>query len=378
MSVDAPSLRRNFSWMFVGNVLYAACLWGIISALAKLGSPEAVGRYALASAVATPVMLFANLQLRPILATDSEGKYAFGDFLGLRLICLPAAILLIALIAVWVYPGPQVAAIMLFACLRAIDGLSDIYHGYGQKQERIDLMARSLAFKGLGSLVLFVALFIATGDLIAALVGQVSAGLLVFLMWDLPRTRAVMRERSSNESMRPRWTPNRLRSLAWLALPLGLAMMFIQLRNTIPRLMLERSCGEAELGLFAAMAYLIVVGNTVVLALSQSSLARLSRAYASADVSRYMSIVWRLFAMGAILGLAGLLVAALAGDRLLTLLYDEAYARQGAVFLVIMAAGGGTTWVPYWALRPQLPEPTRSSCSSKGCMPFCLQSPASS
>ena len=91
MSVTTPSLRRSFSWMFAGNVLYAASLWGIISALTKLGSPEAVGRYALATAVATPLMLFANLQLRPIMATDNDGRFEFRDYLALRLICLPIA-----------------------------------------------------------------------------------------------------------------------------------------------------------------------------------------------------------------------------------------------------------------------------------------------
>jgi hypothetical protein len=38
------TLRVNFLWTLAGNVVYAACQWGILVALAKLGTPQMVGR----------------------------------------------------------------------------------------------------------------------------------------------------------------------------------------------------------------------------------------------------------------------------------------------------------------------------------------------
>jgi len=57
------SLHRNFSWAFAGNVIYCACQWGILTILAKLGSVEMVGQFALALAITTPVALFFQFQL---------------------------------------------------------------------------------------------------------------------------------------------------------------------------------------------------------------------------------------------------------------------------------------------------------------------------
>jgi polysaccharide biosynthesis protein PslG len=37
------TLRRNFSWTFIGNVVYTACQWGMLVVLAKLGSSEMRG-----------------------------------------------------------------------------------------------------------------------------------------------------------------------------------------------------------------------------------------------------------------------------------------------------------------------------------------------
>jgi hypothetical protein len=38
------SLRWNFSWTFVGNIIYSACQWGMLVVLAKIGNPEMVGQ----------------------------------------------------------------------------------------------------------------------------------------------------------------------------------------------------------------------------------------------------------------------------------------------------------------------------------------------
>ena len=51
------SLRANFSWTFMGRVVYVGCQWGMLTVLAKLGSPEMVGRFSLGLAVTAPIIL---------------------------------------------------------------------------------------------------------------------------------------------------------------------------------------------------------------------------------------------------------------------------------------------------------------------------------
>src|SRR5947209_3750081 len=77
------SLWTNFQWSLVGSVVYAACQWAIVIVLAKLGSSESVGQFALGFAVAAPVVLLANLQLSALQATDATRAYRFGHYLAL-------------------------------------------------------------------------------------------------------------------------------------------------------------------------------------------------------------------------------------------------------------------------------------------------------
>ena len=84
--VPIPSLRSNFAWTFAGNMLYAGCQWGMISVLAKLGSPSITGQFTLGLAVSAPVFMFTNLQLRAVQATDVNADCGFADYFSLRLL----------------------------------------------------------------------------------------------------------------------------------------------------------------------------------------------------------------------------------------------------------------------------------------------------
>src|SRR5690242_13021708 len=61
----AMSWRSNFAWALSGNVVYAACQWGMVIALAKLGNSFMVGQFSLGLALAAPVMMFTNLSFEP-------------------------------------------------------------------------------------------------------------------------------------------------------------------------------------------------------------------------------------------------------------------------------------------------------------------------
>ena len=91
------SLRRNFSWTFVSNTVYWGCQWAVVVLLAKLGSPEMVGRFSLGLAISTPVAYLCNLQLRAMQATDARREHPFGVYLALRLATTVGIVVIVAL-----------------------------------------------------------------------------------------------------------------------------------------------------------------------------------------------------------------------------------------------------------------------------------------
>lgn len=330
------SLRRNFSWTFAGNLVYAASQWGILVVIARLGTPEMVGQFALALAVTAPVVMFANLQLRAVQATDARRAYDFSDYLGLRLLTTAAALALIALIALLSGYRAETALVILFVGLaKGCEALSDVIFGLLQQRERMDRIAKSLMIEGPATLVVMAAVLALTHSVAAAAAAMALVWLLQLVLYDARSAARLLRARP-----RPRWHGPTLRRLAWLALPLGVTMLLISLNANIPRYVMERAWGEAELGIFAALAYLIVAGNTVVGALGQAASPRLAAHYAGGRARAFRGLLLKLVGMGALLGAAGVTVALLLGEPLLALIYGPAYAAHADVFVLVMLAGG--------------------------------------
>lgn len=345
----ALSLRANFAWTLAGNSVYAACQWGVLVALAKLGSAEIVGRFALALALTAPVLMLTNLQLRNIQATDARHEHHFGEYMGLRLAMTGLALLIIAALVLVLRLDPAVAGIVVVVGgAKCVEAISDIIYGAFQQQERMDKMAISMCLKGVASLAALSAGIYLTHDLLWGGVGLAAAWLLVLLTYDLPNCAMVIRASERHSALgdngaafspiRPVWSRGNLVALARLSLPLGIVMLLISLNANIPRYFIEHFLGTRELGFFAAIAYLLVAGNTIVNALGTSASPRLSKFFATHDTKRFKDLLTKSVGIGVVMGLVGLAIALLAGSQVLRFLYHEEYAGYSEVLVWMMVA----------------------------------------
>ncbi len=333
-----PTLRRNFSWVFVGNVFYAAAQWGMLTVLAKLGTTQMVGQFALGLAISAPVVLLANLNLQAVLATDARREYRFEEYFALRIATTLLALAVIAgIVFVAGYEGQTAAVILLIGLAKSFEAMSDVFYGLFMRRQRMDRLAKSMIIKGALSLTALGLAVYSTGSVVWGVAGMALAWAVVFVVYDFPSGAGILERRMSG--LRPLWSGGRLAALAWLSLPLGLVMALLTLNGTIPRYFVEYYLGEGRLGVFAALAYVLVAGNTVVSALGQSISPRLADHYADGDRPGYVRMLLIAAGVGALLGAGGILVAFIAGPEILTILYSAEYARDAEIFLLLMVAG---------------------------------------
>jgi O-antigen/teichoic acid export membrane protein len=115
-------------------------------------------------------------------------------------------------------------------------------------------------------------------------------------------------------------------------------MMLISLTANIPRYFVEAEFGAGMLGIFAALGYLMVAGNTVVFALGQAASPRLARLFAAGRIAEFRALLSRLVGLAAVGG--GLAVAIVLGwgRVILSALYTPAYAERADVLLWLTVA----------------------------------------
>jgi O-antigen/teichoic acid export membrane protein len=339
------SLQQNFSWTFVGNIVYAASRWGILVVLAKMGSPEMVGQFTLSLAITAPVIMFTNLQLKAVQATDANRLFCFGDYLGLRILATGLALLVITGLALGGgHRWNLVLIILMMGIAKALESLSDIFYGLIQQHERMDQISKSLMIKGPLSLVLLGVGIVLTHNVLGGVTGIVIAWVMVLIGYDIPSSVQVAQSRISDNSphqpihfeFQPRYHPAVLWKLTWLALPLGVVMMLISLNANVPQYFIEWYLGEHDLGIFAAISYLMVAAGIVVNALGESASPRLAKYYAECNVNAFRSLLFRLIGIGILLGCAGVLIALMAGSPILTILYSPEYALHTDLLVGLM------------------------------------------
>lgn len=342
------SLRSNFAWVLAGNVVYAACQWGMIVVLAKLGNTLMVGRFSLGLAIATPVLMFTNLHLRAVQATDARRLYSFTEYLQLRSVLTLAAIVVIAGIAWFEHYERQTTIVILAVALaKGIEALSDIHYGLFQLNDRLDQTGMSMMLRGALSVVALSAGLYLTRQVFWGCVGLALAWLAALLFFDVRRGRRfeTFSERFFRNSILTGWRSEsrakgfrRQWNLTRLALPLGIVTTMASINLNMPRYFIEARMGVHQLGMFSALAYATVAMTLVSDSLGHCAIPRMSRLYAEGQLAEFRLVLLQLSGIGCALGMAGLAAAQVIGTRLLTIFYSPEYAAASQVFVVLMLA----------------------------------------
>lgn len=352
ISINKPlPLTRNFSWTLIGNGLYAFCQWGMLVVLAKLCSTEMVGQFALALAITAPVFMFAGLNLRTVQATDARIDFQFGDYLGLRLLSIAAALTFV--FAIEIVSGHDVHllfVVVMTGAAKALDLIGDTIFGLQQQHERMDRIAMSQMIRGVLQLSAVTAAAYTTRNVLWAVTGQAAVSLVVLLTYDLRNAGRLYQFPwpTQNPARYPALvrlatlqfgTWRNIKALIRMSFPLGLVAMLGSLMMNIPRYFIESTAGTAKLAVYSAMAYIMLVGGTATGSLLQAAAARLARYYLE-NLRKFRRLLLQLIAIATANGVIGVLATVLWGRQFLTIMYRPEYAIYPSAFAWLMAAAG--------------------------------------
>lgn len=329
-----PHLGVSVLWTLTGYAAFMICQWAMLVVVARLGSPEKVGEFALGLTISAPVILFANLGLRRFQVTDATGRFLFSDYFGLRLLMAGLALVVIAALAAASGYGPAVsAAILAMGVAKAVESANDVVLGALQRAERMDLIARSMALRGASGTAALALGMATTRTVWLSILMMAAAWAAVASLHDLRHAARVV-----SQGIRPRWSPPAPAQLLRLSLPLGIVTTIVSLMATVPSVLIERFLGAAELGVYTALACAWAASHRIASAMGEAASARLARHVAEGRRSSFVRVTAGLLGLAGGVGAAGLAVSVLAGRPLLSLLYGPAYAARADLLTGFMLA----------------------------------------
>lgn len=334
--------------------VFSLSQWGILVVFAKLGSSTLVGQLVYGLALTAPLFVIAGLQLRSIQATDANNRHTLGEYLGLRALTTVAAFIVavFSAVVVWATGNQSALIILLWALSKAVDSGSDALYGLFQQSERMDYVGFSLILRGLLAVASVAVLFRASHSAPLALAGLVVGWSAVFILFDIPVARFLLRHRDRSarrsdtmpESLRPVLDRRQLTPLCFEAAPLGVVAFLLAIQVQVPRYVVAGLLHIRELGLFAAAAYVTFIGATLVNALGAPACVWLAKYHVAGARLAFRQLMMKLLLGAAALGIAVILVSACAGGRILALLYTDEYSRMAGV-LTVLCAGSALSYV---------------------------------
>ncbi len=285
-----------------------------------------LGSYAWASAIAGPVLLFGNMHLRSVQATDVGGEHPFRHYLQARFVSVVLCVLVLWAIA-WVFRDrPGVGVLGAMAVMRGIEAIADVFQGEWQRRTCQAWCGMSVMLRvGLATLV-SVSLVSTGFALEVAILGGAAVSFGVFLLHDLPATRHVFKRHPL-----PLTTGHQpsIRRLIIDTFPLGISVAAGMWAVSVPKLVLEATAGVAALGVFAALMNVVELGAQALRAITQVVMPTMSAHFARQDYRAYYRLVWACIAVAGALAVAGVIGSLLVGGFVLTRVYGPEFSGQG-------------------------------------------------
>jgi O-antigen/teichoic acid export membrane protein len=326
---SVKSIKGMLFRLTAGNLSYLAAQFLAFVALAQWTSLTEVGRFSWALALTSPVFLFADMRTSQIQLSTTAVETGYRTFLFQRclmqLIAAPFAVIFGFIFA----PDSQTQNLVVgLAVLKFIEGFINISIAEHMRSEDSGIVAiiqivRGILYAGaFGSAVWFSgSASIAVWSTAAALLAPVLLG-----YYSLPKST-----RTKKTNLRSAWILTRE---SWT---IGLGFFLGSLTVNAPRFLVEEFHGVESLGVYSAVAYVIVLANTVVDSVTQGLMPRYSAYWKRGAGRRALSGTFKICMLVGGIGITALITSYFTGDFILETVYGEDF-TQGRMILVALFA----------------------------------------
>lgn len=308
-------LVRDTAWNAAANGAAAGLSFFLLLLASRLAGPYWCGVAALGLAVSQQLFTLGNFTMNGYQASDVAERRSFGDYVSAKTVSVGAMILAGAAWAFWGGLGrDKTLCLVALLAYQASDAFSNAFFARYQQKGRLDAACRIRFSKIVAFAAVYAAVLAASRSVVAALAAASVAHVALFFATDVPLLGL--------------FGPLRLRlpgrasfSILLACLPLAFNSFLLMYVNNAPRFAVDAILDEKALAEFSALFMVSFVVAVCADFLMNPQVVRLAEAVRAGDRSAAVRTLLRPLAAIALLGAAGLAVAATFGAPLLAWIF---------------------------------------------------------
>ncbi|WP_029594808.1 lipopolysaccharide biosynthesis protein [Exiguobacterium chiriqhucha] len=307
-------MKKLLSWSFIGNIIYALSQMVILVVLSHGNDFEVIGYYGLALAFTGPLIKIINMQFNMILASDSERRINFTSLLFIRFSLLILVLVIISILIVSLYNTSLITSIILLVAFsKTVESIIELGYGYFQREEAIELIAKSKIKRGVGSIVLFGGSYYLTADFILSMTLLIVSWI-VILIYDFRKIDLI-----PNDLLKKTY---HYKDFIFMSFPLGISGTIDLINVNIPRYYGQVFLSDIEIGYYTIVSYFMVVGGILIDSMCLLFIPKLSKLYSGNEIAKFNKSVWSINMFAISLGILGLALSYIIGPLVLDVVFN--------------------------------------------------------
>mgnify|MGYP000688927025 CR=1 FL=1 len=150
----------------------------------RIAGTEDAGIFSLGFSTAQMMLCIGNYGMRNFQSTDIKDKYAFGTYLGSRILTSTAMMIISILFVIVKGYYPEKALIVVFLCLlKVTDAVDDLYGGFFQRNGRLDISGKLLFLRVFAYCTAFLVVLLISGNVMTAILASILVSVLMLVFF---------------------------------------------------------------------------------------------------------------------------------------------------------------------------------------------------
>lgn len=183
---ERPSERSIYIWNITGSIANALLSVVALMIVTRILDDRQADIFSIAWTISQLMATVGTFQIRMYQATDVTGVFRFRQYLIYRVITI--GIMMIssyAYVMIRGYSGEKAVVVLLMCVFRAVDSLADVYEGWFQQKERLDLSGKALTYRIVVAVLGFGIVLFTTRNLILSGAVLVLVYIICFFVYDI-------------------------------------------------------------------------------------------------------------------------------------------------------------------------------------------------
>lgn len=338
---NKPTGKQVFFWNIVGSMCASLLSMITLMVVARTLDEGQSDIFSLAWAISQMMATIGTFQIRTYQATDVMEKFKFGQYFRFR--CLSIAVMMLSSVVyifIREYSLYKAIVIVLVCTYVSIDAIADIYEGYFQQKERLDLTGKSITSRIIMEITFFSVCLVCTHELLVSCIALCLGCIVSFILFDYRYSKTVkvfkIKEKWEHGS---RW----ILELFKEGFPIFINAFIMMSIVNAPKMEIDSiiSSGMMEEGGQTVFNILFMPASvlTLVYIVFRPLLTKLAIRWKNGEVREFLKIILTIISCLLVISVIVLIGAAILGIPLLSLVYNIDLGKY-RMALIITVIGG--------------------------------------